>query len=187
MKSVFLPIILLLLIISVAITGSEKSDKNISSQLAVLDFNSVGLSPEQAREATQALRSALENEQNHPVYNPDKMFVIMGQKGYAREIVCTDDSCIIELGGVLGVETMVSGVVGKVSDIFSLSLWMLDVTTGKVLTTIMENYRCEYGEFLDSKIPDVASRIVNTLKILETRAAGPFKLISFDSGFPVMV
>lgn len=150
-------------IVAVFISTFAWSEEGAPTRIAVLDFNSMGLDRAETDRVTDAFRIYLDKTLNLKVFDPSPMYQVMDDEGYPRQIPCTDDSCIIELGTVLGVDFIIAANIGRIGDILSISLWMLNVKNGHVVSTVMENYQCTFNAFVEKRLHSVATKTAHAV------------------------
>ena len=70
---------------------------------------------------------------------------------------CTDDNCLAEIGGALGVDMIVASNIGKVGDNYLLNMKMLDVKRAVVKKRVSEITKAEENALLEAVRKAVAS------------------------------
>jgi len=73
---------------------------------------------------------------------------------------CTDDSCIAEIGGALGVRWVVVGNISKFGDRYLLNLKVLDAEEVRVVKGVSRKVEGGEGELLDA-LSDAARQLIN--------------------------
>ena len=51
---------------------------------------------------------------------------VLKEQGF-QQSCCTSNECVVEVGQLLGVQQMISGSIGKVGDIFTVSVRIIDI------------------------------------------------------------
>jgi len=92
---------------------------------------------------------------------------------------CADDSCLVEIGGALGVNLLVASSVGAVGDRFLLNVKILDVSTAKVLKRTSEALDDDQAKLIDA-IKRAAAKVIEGIK--ETQDSRPAKSESGRDG-----
>ena len=107
------------------------------------------------------------------------MDLILKEQGFQQSGACTEQSCVVSMGQMLGVKYMVAGTVGNVGKIFVLSLKVIDVSTGEIGLTVSESCACAIEEVLLTSTKNVAVKLDNALfrsshaeVVVETRPPG---------------
>lgn len=145
-----------LLLFAVFTLSVAESDKKIN--IAVSDLVGQGIDQTTAATISERLRVELINTQAFRVMERSQMASILQEQGF-QQSDCSDNSCIVKMGQLLGVENMVMGVIGKVGSMFTISLRMVNVATGEVLYTASEDCRCEIEDVLTTSTPSIAKKL----------------------------
>lgn len=145
----FLFLILILIVMSLTAFAQK------SSTIAVLDLDAEGISASEGRIISARLRTDLFNTGKFTVIERDKMQEILDEQGF-QLTACTTDECIIEVGKLIGVEKMVAGNIGKIGKLFTLTIRIVDVETGKVIKTATEDCRCDIETVVTQSVKNVA-------------------------------
>ena len=147
--------ILLIAACAVVATHAEQ-DKRIS--IAVNDLAGQGIDQPTSATISERLRVELINTQAFRVMERSQMANILQEQGF-QQTDCVDNSCIVQMGQLLGVEHMVMGTIGKVGSMYTISLRMVNVATGEVLYTASEDCRCEIEDVLTQSTPRIAMKL----------------------------
>ncbi len=111
-------------------------------EVAVLDLEAYGAGAELAKNLTQLLALELKKIDGLSVISRDEVAAALAYEVDRQVVTCTSDvSCLIEIGGALGVESLVMGAVGKLGETFVIHLKLLRAETGEVLHRVSESYR----------------------------------------------
>ncbi len=116
---------------------------------AVLDLQAAGVSPSVATNLTQLLSTEIKRVDGATVLGRDDVVAMLQLDKDKSAMGCSDDAqCLAELGGALGVERLVVGTVGKLSDSYVISLRLISTRRVAVENRITEAYRGSEGELL---------------------------------------
>lgn len=107
---------------------------------AVLDLRATGVSPEVADNLTQVLSAEIKQSEGSTVVSRDDIRAMLQLESDKALLSCADTSCIAEIGGALGVDKLVVGQVGKLSETYFVSLRLIDPSTAKVDSRVTESY-----------------------------------------------
>jgi hypothetical protein len=99
------------------------------------------------------------------------MNAILEEQGFSQS-GCVGSECAIEAGRLLGVRLMVTGDVGKIGDVLTIDVRVFDVTTGKIVRAIQEDYRGD------------VSGLLGVMKRIAQRLAGEKEVDKKSGGFP---
>lgn len=127
--------------------------------IAVLDFEGRGIASIEAASLTDRLRSYLVQTDAITVVERGAMDQILREQDF-QMAGCTSDECAVEVGQLLGVTRMVAGSIGKLGSIYTMDLRVVDVGTGKIIQSIIRDYRGEI-EGLLAEMSQIADDLVN--------------------------
>ena len=127
--------------------------------LAAMDFEARGISAFEALSLSDRFRSELISTNVFSVMERNQMDVILKEQGFQQSGACSEASCIVEMGQLIAVQRMVAGSVGKVGDIYTVEVKMLDVQSGQIVRTVSEDCKCPIEELLMSTMTRVARRM----------------------------
>ena len=116
------------LIIALLLAVPEQAAKD-KSTILVAPLKAVGVSPIFAEILTEDLRTFVGRSVQFALVTPEEMAAI--DKELARQLSggCNEASCIAELGGALGAQLMVTGIVSKVGERLSVNVKLIDIAT----------------------------------------------------------
>jgi TolB-like protein len=127
--------------------------------IAVIDLDAQGVEKSTAAVVTERLRSELVVVSVFRVMERAQMENILKEQGFQQTGACSDNQCLVAVGQVLGVKRMITGSVGKVGDLYSLTLRIIDVATGEILGVASEDCECSLKIILGQTIPSLAQKI----------------------------
>ena len=119
------------------ITASQAQD--IKTNIAVIDLDPTSISKNESQFLSDRLRTELFETGKFQVVEREKMNAILDEQGF-QQTGCTSVECAIEIGQLLNVSVMVAGSIGKIEEIYSLSIRMIDVQTGAIIRTATRDY-----------------------------------------------
>lgn len=153
--------ILLLLLIFCAGYAQETQ-----TNIAVLDLDPTGIEQEQARFLTDRLRAELFKTGVFNVVERDKMNSILQEQGF-QQSGCTSVECAVEIGQLLNVREMVAGTLGKIENLYSINLRLIDVEKGTILKTATRDFNGSLSNVLTQIIPEVAAKLAGSGQIIK--------------------
>jgi hypothetical protein len=154
--------------------------------LAVSDMQATGVDIATATIASEQLRTELLNTGIFRVMERGQMENVLKEQGFQQSGACSDNACIIEMGQLLGVNKIIVGTLGKVGELYTISLRMLDVGTGEILVSESEQCECPFKTVLNESIRKLAVKLAkkaspySTLN-LSTRPQGAAVLLNGKS------
>jgi TolB-like protein len=134
----------LLILISSMSTYAQDQKKNT---VAVLDFEGIGVSKNEASILTERFRSELVNTQAFIVIERGQMDEILSEMGF-QQSGCTSSECMVEIGQMLNVHNMVGGTIGKIGNVYTLDVRMIKVETSQILGSVSQDHEGDISGLL---------------------------------------
>lgn len=131
--------------------------------VAVLDPESGELSANERVTLANKLRSELISTGIFKVMEREQMVSILNEQGF-QQMVCADDACMVKVGQLIGVEQLVVGHVGRVGDVFLVTLRIIDVAHGNILASVDQEVEGSMSDVLMSGIRRVAEKLARNVK-----------------------
>jgi len=132
--------------------------QNNKINIAVLDMDATNIKEEDARFLSDRLRIELFDAGKFNVLERDKMNVILDEQGFQMS-GCTSVECAVEIGQLLNVQQMVAGSIGRIGNVYSITLRLINVQTGQLLQTAKHDYQGELSEMLTEVLPEIAGEL----------------------------
>jgi len=123
------------IVISILFALTAGSSAGASEKIAVVDFATPGFPAIEGKALSDNLVGIVAAEVaalGHSVVSSSDINAMLSLEKQKELIGCTEVSCLAEIGGALGVEMMVNGSVGKLGDVFSLTLALVDTRKAEV-------------------------------------------------------
>ena len=130
--------------------------------IAVLDFDGDGVSKSETRTLTNRLRDEMFKTGVYIVLDRGTMDEVLKEQEYQLS-GCVTSECAVEVGNMLGVQKMISGSIGKVGNIYTISARIIDVETGKVLKSANYDHKGDIGQLLIKGMKDLAYELTGTV------------------------
>jgi len=169
-----------LLLFSVSIAQDAKTN------IAVIDLDPTGISNNEAQFLSNRLRIELFETGKFQVVEREKMNAILNEQGF-QQSGCTSVECAIEIGQLLNVNVMVAGSIGKIEDIYSLSIRLIDVETGVIIRTATRDYEGNLSEVLTDVIPEVSIELADAENIETDEPEEEKKSVSDFNRFAILL
>jgi TolB-like protein len=141
---------------------SQLEAQQTVKRIAVLELQGQGVSEAEAKTLTDRLRSRLVNTNAFHVLEREQMDEVLQEQGF-QQSGCVSDECLVEIGRLVGVEQMVGGSIGKIGQTYTLDLRIIDVTSGRIVKTVSDDYRGDADgllEVLESAAQQIAGEKV---------------------------
>ena len=125
------------------------------TNIAVLDLDGTGLRDDDVQFLSNRLRTELFETGKFNVLERDQMNAILKEQGF-QQSGCTTIDCAVEIGQLLNVQQMVGGSIGKIDDIYSITLRLIDVKSGAIIKTATRDHEGKLSTMLTEVIPVVS-------------------------------
>jgi TolB-like protein len=135
--------------------------------IAMLDLEGNGISKSEARTLSDELRSVLVQSESFIVVERNNMEAILKEQGFQMS-GCTSTECAVEAGKLLGVNKMIAGSIGKLGDLFNITIRLFDVQTGQIEKTVSRRHSGSIEKLLDVLREAGSDLTGNRMKIDET-------------------
>jgi len=110
---------------------ARESSASLKINAAVLDLEARGqASALVAASVSDFIRSGLLESGRFSIVDRSNMETILKEQGFQKS-GCTTSDCAVEIGKLLNVEKMVVGTINKVGTRYTISIWLVDVESGK--------------------------------------------------------
>ena len=152
-------LIIISVILLAAVIGLAAEERN---SIALIDLAPQGISAVEAAAITDRIAHELFQTGKFTVLERSKIEAMFEEMGLSQS-GCTDNECIIELGKMLSAQQIVIGSVSKVGQTYSISLRMVSVETGKLMTTATEDVRGDIDKVLTESSKKVANQLADGL------------------------
>lgn len=130
---------------------STLQPQNKSMTVAVIDFQNKGnVSKDESSILTNRFRGLLVETGAFTVVEREKMLDILKEQDFTLTDDCNSAECAVQVGQLLGVESIIAGDIGKLDETFTVDVRMIDVTTGKILKTLSRDYSGKIDGLLTS-------------------------------------
>lgn len=127
-------------------------------QVAVLELDVDGLSRSEGSTLTNRLRSELVKIDSFTIVERSKMNEILDEQGF-QMTGCTSSECAVQAGKLLSVNRICTGNIGKLGSMYTLTIRLIDVESGKIVRSVTEDCLCPVEDLLTRAIPKVAAKL----------------------------
>ena len=107
--------------------------------IAVAALESFGISHDESSTLTENVRTSIVGTEYFEVVSRTDMERILREIEFQRSDACSETQCLVEMGRALAATKMVGGTVGKAGGIFNFTLRFVDVETGKIEFSVVED------------------------------------------------
>ena len=147
MKRVF-SFILMVFICCQVVSGQQQN-------VAVINFEALGLSQVEGAALSDRFRSELFKTGKFTVLERDKMDEILVEQGL-QQSGCTSSECLVEMGKLLNVHQIFAGSVSQFGNIFSVTVRLVDIQTGKIQDSNSQDFNSGKEKLLTDGMRAVA-------------------------------
>jgi len=154
MRSLVVPALAL----SLAFLPASRAQADEPTPIGVLDLTSELVPEAELRLLTDRLRHELVQTGRFRVMERERMQDILKEQGF-QQSGCFATECVIQVGQLIGVQRMVAGSVGKIEDIYTLNIRLINVETGEVVRTAVKDCDCPLTQILTRELAVVAAEI----------------------------
>ena len=125
--------------------------------IAIFDFENNGLESYEVRQLSKRLESELMKLGNFDIVERTSIDEILKEQKLQAS-GCTE-TCLIDVGKILGATQIVYGSIGKMGDLYTISAKLVDAETGKLIRS--SDYDADYGltQLLKYGLMIVANRL----------------------------
>ena len=127
--------------------------------VAVFDFSNNGLSNNEVLTLTDRLRTELVRVSDNKIVERSKIDDILKEQKFQMSS-CVDE-CLIELGKMLGANSVVIGSIGKVGNVYTISARVVNAESGEILQAISYDSDYDIGNLLKYGMKECAYRLMN--------------------------
>lgn len=126
--------------------------------IAVSDLVGQGIDQSTAAILSDRLRTELFKTGSITVLERGVMQDILKEQGF-QQSSCSSDTCIVQVGQLLGVSHMISGTIGKLERLYTLDIRMFEVSSGKIIYSENVDCECPIEKVITGSIPAIARKI----------------------------
>lgn len=142
---------LLLLIPSLLFAGNN---------IAILDLTITnGVTASDQQMIADRLEMELIATKAYTVLERRKMSAMLGEQGFQQSGACNGSECQVQIGQLLGVDQIVTGSLGKIGNVYSMNIKLVDVQTGAIQISKSVDIKGELSDVLTNGCKDLANQI----------------------------
>lgn len=131
--------------------------------VAVVELQGKNMSQEHASILTDKLQSSLFEYSSWRLMEREQVDRILKEQGF-QQTGCTSKSCAVEMGQLIGVDHLITGSVGKLENVYYISIRLIDVTHGEIEKSVDAEIEGGMSTVLRKTIPDLARQLVSTAR-----------------------
>lgn len=155
----------------------------LPQKIAVMDIRADGgADPVIGSQLTARVAEVLGKRPKTRVTAPDDLRALLEQEGRKQLAGCTDDSCLAEIAGALGVDAIVAGRISKIERGYALSMSLIDARDAHALGHVTETWGGESIALLDLVAP-----MIDTLFAGGNKLVGSLEIEGAVSGSKILI
>jgi|GEM_PF-2623420 len=151
---------LFLFLIAIGVSLAATSQLNI----AVSDLSAKGLTRDEADIISDRLREELLGTNTFRVMERSMMDNVLKEQAFQQAGACSNSECQIQMGRLLGVDRMVVGSVGKIGNMYSLSIRMLNVESGEIEASFSQDHEGAIEGLMKGPVRILAYKLAAQIK-----------------------
>ncbi len=155
------------LLFSLVLLIIPKNSQSTPLPIAVNDLEAKGIQKSEASIISDKIRNILFDSGKFSVLERAQMEEILKEQGF-QQTGCTDQTCAVEIGQLLGVKYMIAGSIGKLGKTFLISIRMIDVATGKVVISEDNDCKCSIEDVLNDLTYKVTDEVIKSSEKLSS-------------------
>lgn len=125
---------------------------------AVIALEARGITSDEALTITDILRSQISRQGYFNLMERNKVDEILKEQGF-QQTGCTTSDCYVAMGQMIGVDKLITGSIGKLGEVFIVSLRVMDVATGRIIRDETEKFEGKIEHVIDKTIPSLVKKI----------------------------
>jgi len=126
--------------------------------LAVMPLAGANISPQDLKIYSDRLEQELFITKKYTLVEREMMNTVLEEQGF-QQSGCTTDECAVQIGQLLGVQQLISGSIGKIGDIYSISIKIIDIETAEIINREVYDCPCKPDELLTMGIKNAIGNI----------------------------
>jgi hypothetical protein len=134
-------------------------------KLAVYEFGSRGVPPRVARIVTDSVVAELRKYQRLNTIGMDEVADMLSHEASKQMLGCTEDSCLAEIAGALGVDELITGSVSLVGATSVLNVRRIQLRTARVLHAFEQRLTPKEGEEYLAVVGDAVAQLYPELSL----------------------
>jgi hypothetical protein len=131
---------------------------------AVLDLQARGVKVEEAQVLSDRFRVELFLLKAFRLLEREKVDEILKEQGFQKSGACEQSECAVEVGKLLGVNRMIIGTVSHIGTTWTVTARVVNVETGEILQTAVQDQKGEIDALLRPGMADLAARLLESAR-----------------------
>lgn len=129
--------------------------------VAVLDLDNRGsFTVDEIKLFTDRINSEIIQIEQFIVVERQQIDKILEEQGFQQSGACNSRECMIEVGQLLSVQKVIGGSIGKLENIYPVSLKVVDIQTGEVDAQVVKDCKGSKTKLLSEYIPAITNELL---------------------------
>lgn len=132
------------------------------NNIAILDLTlSDGITVSDQQMIADRLEMELIATKAYTVLERRKISSMLDEQGFQQSGACAASECQVQMGQLLGVDQIVTGSLGKIGNVFSMNVKIVDVQSGAIQSSYSVDVKGDLSDVLTTGCKDLANRLAN--------------------------
>lgn len=127
--------------------------------LAVLQFKAVNIPYTDVLILNNRFQSELVKSGDYIVLERQMINDVLKEQGF-QQTGCVTSECAVEVGKLLGVDKIIVGTIGRLESLLTISVRMIDIETGEIITQVDDECDCRMEDFFRSTIKKTVYKLL---------------------------
>ena len=146
------------IVLPYTLSGAQHEEKPYAAVMSLQ--NRGGLTDNEVSIISDKLNFEISRLDVYNLVERNQIGQILQEQGFQHSGVCSDASCLVEVGQLLAVERMVSGSVGRIGDMISVHLKIIDVRNGAIEYQISRDVSSKTEKLIKKHIREFARELI---------------------------
>jgi hypothetical protein len=117
----------------------------------------------------------------------EQMKSILKEQNFQQSDACSEASCVVQMGQLLAVNKIITGSVGKLGNMYTINIKLIDVASGEIILTQNEDVSGQIEDMiLKNAIPKITERVIKEITLGKLNI-GYVNVTSAPSGASVII
>ena len=139
----------------------ESPSSTSQPTIAILDFEGIGVSAQEARVLTNRLGTHVVQLGRYQVIERGQMEQILQEQDF-QLTGCTSNECAVEIGQLIGAQQMLAGSFGQLGTVYTIDMRIIDVVTGRITRTTSYDIEGSINRLLSEGLAEAVRRIAGS-------------------------
>lgn len=174
--------IIVLVMLAVPLYSQDTNTFDIDRYIAVSTFSPSGVSESEALSLTDVLQTHLAQSGSFIIMERTEIDKVLKEQGFQQIGSCSETSCAVEMGQLLGVRYIVLGSIGLVGKTYTVNARLTDVRTGKIVRNVTELHKGSIDGLVTKVMPEVAGKLAGRIDKVNKKSVKPAHIIAGITG-----